>query len=205
MEAAIRRPLKPVGRAQMRTYVRCVLRLLAIFAITAVTAFAATAEAPEAQAAACASANAKLAHTSRASVSRAMLCLINAERRGHGLRALRLDPRLSKAARDHSRDMVRRRYFAHTSPDGLSPADRVRGTGYLRAARAWTVGENIAWAWHGRETAASVMRGWMGSPPHREEILRPSFRDVGIGVVAGVPHPVPRGGGTYTADFGVRR
>lgn len=181
------------------------LRLFAIVAIAVAVVVAATAEPPEAFAAACASANARPARSGPAVVSRAMACLINAERRKHGLRALRMDPRLSKAAQAHSRDMVRRRYFSHTSPDGLSPAQRVRATGYLRAARAWTVGENIAWAWHGRETAARVVTAWMHSPPHREEILRPSFRDVGIGAVVGVPHPIPRGGGTYTADFGVKR
>jgi uncharacterized protein YkwD len=182
-----------------------VLRLLAIVAIAVATVVAGTAEPPEAVAAECASSDAKPAQSGPAVVSRAIACLINAERRKRGLSALRLDPRLSKAAQAHSRDMVRRRYFSHTSPDGLSPAERVRGTGYLRAARAWTVGENIAWAWHGRETAARVVRAWMHSPPHREEILHPAFRDVGIGAVVGVPHPIPRGGGTYTADFGVKR
>jgi uncharacterized protein YkwD len=181
------------------------LRLLAIAAVTAVTVLAFTAEPPRAFAAACASANVRPARSGSAPVSRALLCLINAERRGHGLRALRLDPRLSKAAREHSLDMVHRRYFAHNSPEGLSPAERVRGTGYLRASRTWLVGENIAWGWHRRGTAAAVMRAWMASPPHREEILRPSFRDVGIGAVFGAPRPLPRGSGTYTVDFGVKR
>lgn len=179
-------------------------RLLAIAAVAAVAVFAATAEPPAAVAATCASANAKPIDSSRATVSRAMLCLINVERRKHGLRALRLEPRLSKAARDHSRDMVRRRYFSHTTPDGIGFAERIRGAGYLTTSRRWRVGENIAWGWRRRDAAARIVREWMHSPPHREEILEPSFRDVGIGAVAGTPRPLPRGGGTFTVDFGVR-
>jgi hypothetical protein len=45
----------------------------------------------------------------------------------------------------------------------------------------------------------------MHSPPHRKVLLHPSFRAVGIGVVSGVPRQLPRGGATYTADFGVTR
>ncbi len=180
-------------------------RLLAIVAVTAVAIFVVAADAPNASAAACASANGKPRHSSRAVMTHSTLCLLNAERRKHGLPALRLDARLSEAARGHSRDMVRRRYFSHTTPDGLGFAERIGRTGYMRATRSWLVGENIAWGWRHRGTAARVVRAWMQSPPHREEILRPSFRDVGIGVVAGVPRPLPRGGATYTVDFGVRR
>jgi uncharacterized protein YkwD len=179
-------------------------RLFAIAAGAAVAVFAATAEPPVAVAATCARANAKPIDSSRTTVSRAMLCLINAERRKHGLRPLRLEPRLSKAARDHSRDMVRRRYFSHTTPDGIGFAERIRGAGYMTSSRRWLVGENIAWGWRRRDGAARIVREWMHSPPHREEILRPSFRDVGIGAVAGTPRPLPRGGGTFTVDFGVR-
>jgi uncharacterized protein YkwD len=182
-----------------------VAHLTTLFAVVAVMLVSATADPPDAVASACASVNARPAKSSRVVVTRAMVCLINAERRTHGLARLRLDRRLSAAARDHSRDMVRRGYFAHDSPDGLSPAQRVGGTGYLRGSRSWLVGENLAWGWHGRETAARIVRAWMHSPPHREEILEPSFRDVGIGAVVGVPHPVPRAGATYTVDFGVTR
>ena len=180
------------------------LRLLAIAAVAVVTIVAATAEVPEAFAAACASANAKSTHSSPGLVRRSTLCLINAERRERGLPPLRLDPRLTRAAQRHSRDMVHRRYFSHTTPEGLSFAQRISHTGYLRASRRWLVGENLAWGWRRLQTPAGVVRAWMQSPPHREEILRRSFRDVGIGVVAGVPRPLPRGGATYTADFGVR-
>ena len=44
----------------------------------------------------------------------------------------------------------------------------------------------------------------MNSPPHRQAILKPSYRDVGIGVVWGVPSALPNGA-TYTVDFGARR
>jgi uncharacterized protein YkwD len=171
------------------------LHLFAAIAVACIVSLAAGGEQREAVAATCASANARPAVT---------LCLINAVRHNHGVPAVRLDPRLSRAARAHSRDMVRRRYFSHTTPEGLSFADRIRGTGYMRAARRWYVGENLAWGWRGRGSAGRIVRAWMHSPPHREVMLNPSFREVGIGIVSGVPRPLPPGGATYTADFGVR-
>ena len=152
----------------------------------------------------CARATASPSRAGEAGAVHATLCLVNAVRRNHGLRVLRLDPRLSSAAREHSRDMVRRHYFAHYTPEGLSPAQRVRATGYLRPHRHWMVGEALAW-WRGRAAPSSIVSGWMHSPPHREVLLDPAFRDIGIGVVLGVPDPVRRDGATYTADFGLNR
>jgi uncharacterized protein YkwD len=171
------------------------LRLLAAVTAGSIASLAAGGEGSEALAATCASATAKPTMT---------LCLINVQRHSHGLPAVRLNPRLSQAARAHSRDMVRRRYFSHTTPEGMSFADRIRGTGYLRASRQWFVGENLAWGWRGRDSARRIVRAWMHSPPHREVILNPAFREVGIGIASGVPRPLPPGGATYTADFGVR-
>jgi uncharacterized protein YkwD len=171
------------------------LRLLAAVTLASGASLAAGGERSEAVAATCASATARPSMT---------LCLINVQRHSHGLPAVRLDPRLSQAARAHSRDMVRRRYFSHTTPEGLSFADRIRGTGYLRASRQWFVGENLAWGWRGRDSARRIVRAWMHSPPHREVMLNPAYREVGIGIVSGVPRPLPPGGATYTADFGVR-
>jgi uncharacterized protein YkwD len=171
------------------------LRLLTAVAVASVSGLVAGGEQSEAFAATCANASAKPSMT---------LCLINVQRHSHGLPAVRLNPRLSQAARAHSRDMVRRRYFSHTTPEGLSFADRIRGTGYLRASRQWFVGENLAWGWRGRDSARRIVRAWMHSPPHREVMLNPAYREVGIGIVSGVPRPLPPGGATYTADFGVR-
>jgi uncharacterized protein YkwD len=154
-----------------------------------------------ARAADCAHAHAAASAATRADVTRATVCLINGVRRAHRRGPLRLNAELSSAARGHSRDMVRRRYFAHSTPEGMSPALRVRGSGYLAGARRWLVGETLAW-WRGQATPAQIVVAWMHSPPHREVLLHKGFRDVGIGVVLGTPRPAGRGGATYTADFG---
>jgi uncharacterized protein YkwD len=175
-------------------------RNLAAMAVVTISLFGAT----EARAADCPHSHAAAAaHANRADVMHATVCLINGVRRAHGLPSLRLNARLSRAARGHSRDMVRRRYFAHYTPEGLSPAHRVRGTGYLSGHRSWLVGETLAW-WHAPATPAAIVKGWMHSPPHREILLHGAYRDVGIGVALGIPRPVGDRGATYTADFGVR-
>jgi uncharacterized protein YkwD len=174
-------------------------RSLAAIALLTIALLGAT----DARAADCPHAHAAAADASRTGVTHATLCLINGVRRAHGLATLRLNAQLSRAARGHSRDMVRRRYFAHNTPEGLSPAHRVRGTGYLAGNRRWLVGETLAW-WRGSATPATIVRGWMHSPPHRHVLLEPSFRDIGIGVVLGTPRPPGRGGATYSADFGAR-
>ena len=171
--------------------------LAAVVALFTISLLGAT----DAHAAHCAHAHAAAAHAARADVTHATVCMINVVRRAHRLAPLRLNADLSSAARGHSRDMVRRRYFAHNSPEGLSPAHRVRATGYLSGHRRWLVGETLAW-WRGPATPASVVRGWIHSPPHRHVLLDSSLRDVGIGIVLGVPRPPGRGGATYTADFG---
>lgn len=114
----------------------------------------------------------------------------NAQRAQHGCTALRVDPLLRAAARAHSADMHRRRYFAHDSPDGRTPGDRNKAAGYA-VPRA----ENIA---AGYATARAVVQGWMNSPGHRANILDCSLKAVGIGVEYG------QGGPWWTEDFGYR-
>ena len=135
----------------------------------------------------------------------AVLCLLNAQRGRHGLGSLRANARLRRAATEHSRAMVRRRFFGHVGPAELSLLGRVRRTRYLAGAGGWIIGENIGYGRWPHGTPASMVRSWMRSSGHRAIILRAGFRAVGIGIVPGVPGRPRARGATYTADFGARR
>jgi len=174
-------------------------------AASVAAALALVGPAPASADSACDSANASLSRTTERKVVRATLCLVNAERMRLELPPLRLDRRLSRAADRHAGDMVRRRYFSHTSLDGSSFLDRIRDTGYLRNARAWSAGENIAWGSGSRSTPRAIARAWIQSPGHRANILSADFHDIGIGVETGAPvNGVSGRAGTYTTDFGAR-
>jgi uncharacterized protein YkwD len=158
---------------------------------------------PTAGATACAKADAVPGQASPADLTRAIVCVSNAERRGHGLRKLRVDSLLSKAARRHSLDMVRRGYFAHTGPSGDTFVQRIRSAGYLSSAHRWLVGENLAWGWGASGSPGGIVKAWLRSPEHRKILLRPSYREIGVGVALGGPRPQAVPEATFTADFGV--
>lgn len=141
--------------------------------------------------------------TGVAAASAAILCLLNAERAKRGLPLLADNPLLARVAEGHSADMVARRFFEHDSPEGATPQDRLRAAGYARGTSRST-GENIAWGRGGKGTPAAIVEQWMNSPPHRVEILRPAFREVGVGIALGVPSASGRRdeGATYTTNFG---
>jgi uncharacterized protein YkwD len=105
-----------------------------------------------------------------------MLRLVNAERTSRGLAALELDPRLLPIARQHSAEMFTLKYFGHQSPVTGSPFDRLAAA-KITYARA---GENLAYA----QSVAVAHRGLMDSEGHRENILRPEFTRIGIGVMS---------------------
>jgi uncharacterized protein YkwD len=135
----------------------------------------------------------------------ATLCLLNRERRGHGLHALRLNPSLSKAASQHAHDMVSRGYFSHTSPGGMGVVDRIRRTGYVHGGQSWLLGENLAWGAGTTGTPRKIVSAWMHSPPHRANILTPGLREIGIGIARGAPQPTGVAAETYATDFGELR
>ena len=137
-------------------------------------------------------------------VRSATLCLLNAERRARRLPPLRSNQRLGRASLLQARDMVARRYFSHTSRDGTDFATRIERTGYMQGARRWSVGENIAWGAGPLATPSEIVRSWMQSPPHKANILRGEFREIGIGVAIGVPVGGLPSGATYNTGFGVR-
>jgi uncharacterized protein YkwD len=153
----------------------------------------------------CANTHVKPAAGNLGAVRAAVLCLHNRERDARGLRPLRENGKLRRAALGHSADMVDGGYFGHDSRSGTDMADRILRTGYGRG-RGWSLGENIAWGTGSLATAAEIHRAWMESPGHKANILRRQFREIGIGIALGAP--IPSGGSdgaTYTADFGVRR
>ena len=141
-----------------------------------------------------------------ATATSATLCLLNRERARRGLRPLRLDRRLTRAARAHSADMVRRRYFQHDSPNGRTPFDRMLATRYVPRGAAWALAENIGWGTDVLAQPAALVKAWMKSPGHRRNILDGRFREIGIGIVPGVPVRdrglADQPGATYTTDFG---
>jgi len=117
---------------------------------------------------------------------------VNEERAAAGLDRLSTDDDLRRVARNHSADMVADGYVGHESPDGVTPADR------LSAAGCSAGGENVAQSWidepvavdgetivaeNESEVAAHLVDRWMASPGHRENILRESFAESGVGVI----------------------
>ena len=106
-----------------------------------------------------------------------MLQLVNTERMAAGLKPLAPDPELTEVARRHSTDMFGRGYFAHDSPEGRDPFDRMRESG----VQFVTAGENLALA----PTVQVAHTGLMNSPGHRANILHRDFGRVGIGIMDG--------------------
>ena len=137
-------------------------------------------------------------------VREAILCLHNQIRAERGLPALRQDARLRRAALAHSDDMVARRFFEHTTPAGVTMVDRIMASRYASRDVGWSLGENLAWGTGRLATPRSIMRAWMDSPGHRANIVKRTYREIGIGIVTGVPTS-GAAGATYTADFGVVR
>jgi uncharacterized protein YkwD len=117
------------------------------------------------------------------------------------MQPLRMCKRLSVAAKRHSRNMVRKNFFAH----GNFVA-RILKARYVRRRQAWSLGENIAWGTGNLATPQEIVKAWMNSPGHRANILNRRFRDIGVGIVMGAPAQVQAGqvAATYTTDFGLR-
>src|SRR3954454_2309735 len=121
-----------------------------------------------------------------AQARQATLCLLNAQRRGHGLRAIHADLDLRSAAQGYASTMVRDAFFSHVSPGGSTLLHRVRRTAYpLTAPSAWLIGENIAWGSGTLATPRAIVAAWMRSPGHRRNILRARFTHIGIGITPG--------------------
>lgn len=128
---------------------------------------------------------------------------VNVERKKHGLNLLAWNKSLHIIARNHSRDMAKRNYFSHTSPEGASFSDRYRAAHFSCSVRqglnVFSGAENISqdnlydsvryrnnipsYNWKSAdEIARSVVLRWMESPPHRKNILFPYWKSQGLGI-----------------------
>jgi uncharacterized protein YkwD len=102
---------------------------------------------------------------------------LNRARIDAGADPLAWSPALSQVAEGHALEMYLEGYFSHRSPVTGTVADRLDAGGITYSV----AGENLALA----ATTTQVHEGLMGSPGHRENILRPEFRRVGVAVVEG--------------------
>lgn len=138
----------------------------------------------------CAGADAHVGHASPELLRSAVVCLINQERSQHHLPPLSASPSLNRSAQGWTNAMVSSDQFTH----GTNFAGRISAAGYV-----WrSAGENIA---TGFSTPRSVVHAWMGSTGHCENILNPTFRNVGTGVSTRPVKGYATGTGTWTQDF----
>jgi uncharacterized protein YkwD len=133
----------------------------------------------------------------------AVLCLLNHERRSHGLHGLAPNADLQTAAQRYAQTMVRQRFFDHVSPGGSTLVGRARKAGYGARGSGWILGENLAWGSGSLGTPREAVRGWMRSAGHRHNILTARFTDAGIGIAPGAPVRWASGmAATYALDLG---
>jgi uncharacterized protein YkwD len=134
----------------------------------------------------------------------ALVCVVSAERAARGLAPVRENAQLTLAAQRHADDMVTRRFFSHVTPGGTTLGERARVTGYMQGRRDWELGEVLAWAQEPLNTAEGLVRAWLDSLPHQAILLDGRFREVGVGVTAGLTDGTSDAGATAVLDFGFR-
>lgn len=108
-----------------------------------------------------------------------LIQLTNSERQKMGLSAVSENEALDKAAALKAQNMFQENYWAHFAPSGKTPWDFILSTGY----RFTFAGENLAKNFYSSD---EVVKAWMASPTHRDNLLNPKYKDIGIAVVEGV-------------------
>ena len=134
----------------------------------------------------------------------AVLCLFNHERRLLSLPQLRTNRALRAAAKLHASDMWLHKFFRHLSRNGSTPLQRIIRAGYFGPGQYGTVGEVLAWGDGRYATPRATVSGFMRSRAHREIILGPAFREVGIGLAPGAPRRDRSRALTVAAELGRR-
>ena len=143
---------------------------------------------------------------SMAELQNGVLQQLNVIRRQHGLVPLSVSPELSAAARQHTAEMLSDGYFAHESADGSAFWQRIERFYPHVKSGYWSVAENLLWS-GGSIDAKEALDLWMASPGHRENILTPEYRQIGISARYATDAPGTFAGGDVTVidtDFGAR-
>lgn len=112
-------------------------------------------------------------------INATLVNLANADRQTNNLQYLAVNPVLERAAQLKAEDMAKKSYFAHTSPEGLTPWHWFKEAGYTFVY----AGENLAVRF---SDSVDVERAWMNSPGHRANILNTHFKEIGIGIAEGL-------------------
>ena len=134
---------------------------------------------------------------------KAVLCLVNRERKSRGLRALGRSRSLQRAAQNHNSYMQNHRCFSHQCSGEPSLVGRLQRVGWLNGGlSAWSAGENIAWASGRGGTPRNIVKQWMNSSGHRANILSSRFDEIGVGYDKGTISNKRANGAVITTDFG---
>jgi len=107
-----------------------------------------------------------------------IIVLTNDIRRQYNLPPVKENNLLDKAAREKAQDMLRNQYFNHYSPSGISPWHWMDVTGY----DYHYAGENLAMNFFDSD---EVIKAWLNSPSHRENLLNGQYQDMGVAILNG--------------------
>jgi uncharacterized protein YkwD len=112
----------------------------------------------------------------------AMVCMHNWARSQQHLSGLRVSKQLRASSRRKAHDIQRCGQFSH-SACGRSAFYWEQRVGFFRGT--YGAGENLALTYGPDTTVRAAMDLWLNSPEHRENLLRPQYRNVGIALVEG--------------------
>jgi uncharacterized protein YkwD len=124
-----------------------------------------------------------------------VISLVNTERSKAGLGSVSKNGQLTNSAQGYAQYMADANFFAHEGPNGSTFITRNKDAGYYPYHY---LGENIA---AGQRTPQEVMTAWMNSSGHRANILKPEYKEIGVGYTSksGTTY------GTYWAqEFGAK-
>jgi uncharacterized protein YkwD len=121
--------------------------------------------------------------------------LVNKHRNQLNLHSLKIDTRLSNSAQRKAQEMADLSYFSHTSPNKKTPWQFINEDGYKYS----TAAENIAF---GYANSDEVVKGWLNSKGHRQNIENKNYVDIGIGIAYGSVQPNRAKGLIFVQHFG---